>query len=190
MYLIKDDFISVGLVAKHCDLGKLDLAIEESKNFDMIPLFCFDFVNDVLNNWGILEANPDYQKYRNLIDGDVYINSDKSYNNLGFKKVWVYYAYARYLLINQFNDTANGTVIKDNEWSSPTPLKEIKDYSNDYRDMGAEAFKNVQSFLCKNKEIYPKFDTCNCQLSCGCFGGCSCGNTKKITGFKFSTVSK
>lgn len=189
-YLKVEDFRCVGIIAKHCDLEKLCIAIEEAKNFDIIPLFCYDFVNDVLENWNLEESNPDYSKYQQLICENTYQGcSGKSALNIGLKKVWVYYAYARYLLINGYNDTANGLVQKTNEFSLPTPLKEVTDFSNKYRKIGYEAYKSVHSFLCKNKADYPKFDSCNC-LDCGCTEKCTCGKTKKLTGFKFSIIRK
>ncbi|MDV4026818.1 hypothetical protein CMT52_21085 [Elizabethkingia anophelis] len=185
-YIMQSDFDCVGLVAKHCDLKKLCIGTEEAKIFDIIPLFCFEFVQDVLDNW-----NSDVEKYKNLICGGTYTDCNgKLQQNLGFNKVWVYYSYARYILVNQFNDTANGTVQKQNDFSIPTPLKEVNDISNKYRNMGKLAYESVLGYLCANKDLFPKFDTCNCKLSCGCTGTCSCGRTKKITGFKFSTVSK
>lgn len=204
-YISQSDFDCVGLVASHCDLKKLCIATEESKIFDLIPLFCFDFVNDVLENWNISPTlpepteenpentipNPEFEKYQKLICGGNYTDSSgKLQQNLGFKKVWIYYAYARYVLINQINDTANGTVAKQNDWSIPTPLKEVTDISNKYRNMGKHAFESVLDYLCENKDDFPKFDDCNCKKKCGCSGKCSCGKTKKITGVKFSTVKK
>ena len=204
-YISQSDFDCVGLVAKHCDLQKLCIATEEAKTFDIIPLFCFDFVQDVLDNWNISETlpdpteenpdniipNPDFEKYQKLICGGTYEDSSGTLQqNLGLKKVWVYYSYARYKLINQNNDTANGTVGKQNDWSIPTPLKEVTDISNKYRNMGKHAFESVLDYLCENKDDFQKFDDCNCRKKCGCSGKCTCGKTKKMTGFKFSTVRK
>ena len=189
-YLDNLDFDCIGIVAKHCDLSKLCIGIDEAKTFDIIPLFCFDFVNDVLENWNLLEDNQDYQKYKDLICGGTYEVSGKTHFNMGFKKVWVYYSYARYLLLNQMNDTANGTVTKQNDWSVPTPLKDVTAFSNKYRDMGKEAYHSLLGYLCNNKDIFTKFDGKNCKLSCGCSGNCECRNKKKITGFKFSTIKK
>lgn len=204
-YISQSDFDCVGLVASHCDLKKLCIATEESKTFDLIPLFCFDFVNDVLNNWNISPTlpepteenpentipNPKFEKYQKLICGGNYEDKNgRLHFNMGFKKVWIYYAYARYVLINQINDTANGTVRKQNDWSVPTPLKEVNDISNKYRNMGKVAFESLQEFLCQNKDDYPKFDGCDCKKQCGCAGACTCGKTNKLTGFKFSTVKK
>lgn len=190
-YISRSDFDCVGLVATHCDLQKLCIATEESKTFDIIPLFCYDFVQDVLINWNIPEDNANFEKYQKIICGGNYEDSNgRQHFNMGFKKVWIYYAYARYILINQINDTANGTVRKQNDWSVPTPLKEVNDISNKYRNMGKAAFESLQDFLCQNQIDYPKFDGCNCKKQCGCSGACSCGKTKKLTGFKFSTVKK
>ena len=190
IYLDNLDFDCIGVVAKHCDLSKLCIGIDEGKNFDIIPLFCFDFVNDILANWNLDEENENFQKYKDLIYGGTYEVSGKTHFNMGFKKVWVYYSYARYLLLNQMNDTANGTVVKQNDWSVPTPLKDVTAFSNKYRDMGKEAYNSVIGYLCANKDSFPKFDCKNCKLSCGCSGNCECGNTKKITGLKFSTIKK
>lgn len=208
--ITQSDFACVGLVAKHCDLQKLCIATEEAKDFDIIPLFCFDFVQDILNNWNIpaqipnpdfvdiettpevspIIINPDYEKYQNLICGGNYTANEKLHQNLGFKKAWIYYSYARYLLVNQFNDTANGMVSKENEWSNQIPMADIRDLSNKYRNMGKAAYESLLGYLCANKESFPKFDGCNCKLSCGCSGSCGCGKTKKMTGIKFSTVTK
>ncbi len=190
-YISQSDFDCVGLVAAHCDLKKLCISTEESKTFDIIPLFCFDFVQDILDNWNLQPTDQSYEKYQRLICSGNYEDSNGRLQfNMGFKKVWIYYAYARYILINQINDTANGTVRKQNDWSVPTPLKEVNDISNKYRNMGKAAFESLQEFLCHNQSDYPKFDACNCKKKCGCNGVCNCGKTKKITGFKFSTVRK
>lgn len=189
-YILQSDFDCVGLVASHCDLQKLCIATEESEIFDIIPLFCFEFVQDVLDNWNLEPTDPNFEKYRNLICGGSYTANGKLQQNLGFKKVWIYYTYARYMLINQINDTANGAVRKQNDWSVPTPLKEVNDISNKYRNMGKAAYESLMNYLCANKEIFPKFDSCNCKLSCGCSGACKCGKTKKLTGIKYSTVGK
>lgn len=190
-YLKVSDFECVGLLAKHCNLSKLCIAAEEAKNFDMIPLFCFDFVKDILDNWNLENTDPNFEKYKDLICGKNYSDCNgKLQQNVGFKRIWVYYTYARYILVNGFNDTANGFVQKQNEWSMSTPLKELNDFSNKYRSMGSVYYENMLGYLCQNKELYPAFDNCKCKLSCGCTGKCSCGKTKKLTGFKFKTVKK
>ena len=80
--------------------------------------------------------------------------------HLGIKRVWIYYAYAKYLIINAHSDTPNGLVNKQNEWSMPVPLRELNDLSNKYKNMGRETLQNLREYLCINKEIFPKFDAC------------------------------
>ena len=189
-YLDVSDFQCVGIIAKHCDMTKLCIASEEAKNFDLIPLFCFDFVNDFLDNWNISEENEDFEKYRDLICGSVYFANGKSHQNIGLKRLWVYYTYSRYVLLNGYSDTANGLVSKQNDFSIPTPIRELNDFSNKYRSMASLSYKNILSYLCLKKELYPTFEDCNCELMCGCSGICSCGKTKKLTGFKFRTIKK
>lgn len=188
-YLSVKDFECVGVVAKHCNLEKLCIAIEQAKYFDLIPLFCYEFINDVFNNWGIPPDDEDFWKYRNLICETKYQSCNGKYAlNMGLKKVWVYYSYARYLLINQINDSPNGAVRKENEWSIPIPLKEITDLSNQYREMGKEAFKSVRAFICRKKDEYTHFNTAECK-ECEC-GECRGGRTKKITGVRYTTIRK
>lgn len=183
-YLSVLDFNCVGNIAMHCDIPKLCIAIDESKHFDLIPLFCFDFLNDVFANW-----NSEDAKYRGLIDGATFVScGGKTDYHHGIKRVWVYYAYARYLLINRMNDTPNGLVSKTNDFSIPIQHDEITGFSNKYRAMGREAFESVRRYLCHNKEDYPKFNASDCD-SCNC-SSCHGGETKKMTGIKYSVVRK
>lgn len=189
-YLSASDFKCVGVLAQHCNLEKLCIAIEHSKLFDIIPLLGFDFVNDILNNWNLEENNPNYEKYQSLICGGAYQSCNGKDNlNFGLKKVWVYYAYAHYLLVNQVNDSPNGAVRKENDWSIPIPLSEITDLSNKYRKMGYEAFKSIHEFLCHNKGEYPKFNASNCD-KCECNSENQTGQTKKMTGVKFTMIRR
>mgnify|MGYP000906288605 CR=1 FL=1 len=181
-YIRQSDFDGIGNVAQHCDLSKLQVAINQALEFDIIPLFCYEFMDDVLKNWNNTES-----KYQFLIYGGTFTDrAGRLRSNIGLKRVWLYYSYAQYLLINQFSDTANGQVRKDSEWSIPVPLGEITAYSNKYRKMGREACSSVLDYLTANKIDFPLAN----HLACGCSGTCNCGKTKKMTGFKFSTVKK
>lgn len=181
-FLTIQDFNCIGNLAKHCDPNKLCIAIEEAKNFDIIPLFCFDFFNDILENW-------QSEEYSTLINGGAFetCNKKTDYNH-GIKRVWVYFAYARYLMINRLNDTSNGMVSKTNEFSIPTPLTEITDFANKYRAMGVEAYKSAKNYLCRNRQKFPKFNAKDCE-NCNC-NHCTGGRTKKLTGFRYTTIRK
>jgi hypothetical protein len=181
--ITQNDFNCIGQVAKHCDLTKLCIAIEESQNFDLMPLICPDFYNDLVTNI----ANP---FYNNLWNGGQYIGCNgKTEIHFGLKKVLVYYSYSRYILINAYNDTANGLVQKQNEYSIPTPLKELQAFSDKYRNMGKDAFELTLKYLCKNKDIFTKFESTKCGCECDC-NDCKGGETKKQFGIRTYIIEK
>lgn len=195
--LNQSDFDCVGEVARHCDLSKLCIAINESEIFDIESLFC-DFWSDVVSIWKeINEYQAAYANYvkcledegecveplepenydlkLNLICGGSFEGcGNKVRNHLGVKRIWVYYAYSRYILINPMNDTPNGMVQKTNDFSIPTPLKEIERNADRYRTMGYDSFKKTLNFLCQNKDVFDYEGECG---GCGC-GDDDCGRTK------------
>lgn len=196
-YINVSDFECTGMITKSCDLPKLCIAIDEALIFDLEHTLCFDFIHGVLEQWETLptdssELTEDQTLYRDLIEGSTYRDcSGRLKRHLGIKKLWIYYAYAKYLIINAHNDSPNGLVTKQNDWSMPVPLKELNELSAKYRNMAKETLENVREYLCLNKEIFTNFDDCGCQLSCGCEGVCSCaGKPKRITGFSFRSVRK
>lgn len=197
--LNKFDFNCVGDVAKHCDLPKLCIAEDEAINFDLNGLFC-DFWNDILRMWKEVDdfdADPqnqkpnDYDINKKLIYGGSFEGCNgRLSNHLGVKRILIYYTYARYVLINGFNDTANGQVTKDNEFTIPKTIKELEFFADKYRTMAYESYKQTLNFICHNKTIYPDFNHGDC-AKCGC--GCeSCkGKTRaKGYGFKSSIVRR
>ena len=194
IFLQPSDFGCVGLITKSCDISKLCIAINESKEFDMEPIFCYDFFDEVLTKWKNLpesDLSEEDQNYKNLIYGSTYLSNGKTKKHLGIKKLWTYYAYAKYVVINAHNDSPNGLTTKQNDWSMPVPLKEINSISARYSNMAKETLLNIKEYLCLNKEKFSKFDDCECRLQCGCTGACSCdGKPKRISGFKFRSVGR
>lgn len=197
--LNKSDFNCVGNVAQHCELPKLCIAEDEAMIFDLGGLFC-DFWNDILKYWKEVDdydADPESEKpdnydlNKNLIYGGTFegCNGNNS-NHLGIKRILIYYSYARYLLINGFNDTPNGNVTKDNEFTIPKSIKEIELFADKYRTMGYESYKQTLNFICHNRDVYFNFNHKDCS-KCGC--GCEkcAGKTKaKGYGFKSSIIRK
>lgn len=195
-YITQVDFDCVGIVAKHCDLPKLCIAISEASEFDLSELFC-DFWPTALEIFAELEAydeavaaceaDPDcetppteptdYELKVNLICGGSFEGcNDRTRTHSGLRKAWVYYAYSRYLVLNGFNDTANGQVTKTNEWSLPKPLKEVQSFADKYRSMAYTSLKKTMGFLCVNKDTFATFNSNVCE-PCGCGGNCK-GETK------------
>jgi len=182
--LTQADFTKIGDVAKHCNTSKLDIAINEAIEFDLEPVVC-NLFGDLDENW--TEADG---KWADIIKPKTYENC-AGYNtkHAGLKNVLVYYAYARYVMLNGYDDTPNGHVTKTDNFSIPKPFAEVKQFSSKYRDMAREAYKKVEAFIMQNREEYPGYDFRELQ-SCGCNG--SCGSTTKAKGYgvKSKTIAK
>lgn len=191
MIIDKIDFNCISEIANHCDMKKLCIAINEANDFDLSNLFCDDW-NEILDiikevkNYELCTINctepTNYALKLLLINGGSYIGcNDKKRNFLGIKRIFVYYSYARYILINGYNDTPNGMVSKTNDFSLPIPLKELQAFSEKYRNMGYESFKKLSGFLCLNKDIFD-FNGLDCG-DCGCS---KCNKTTSTNGFSIS----
>jgi len=186
MSLVQSDFVGLGQIATHCDLTKLQVAINEAIEFDMKPLLC-NLFGQIDENWEEEElAGPNYT----VISPGSYENcAGFNTTHQGLKKVLAYFAYSRYTFMNPFNDTPNGAVDKTNPFSIPKPLAEIKQYSNKYKNMAKEAFKYVEAYILLNKDGYPGFPVSELK-TCGCNGACGTkGNTKGF-GIKSRIISR
>ena len=163
--LNRQDFHPFGQVAKHCNLEKLEIAINEAIQFDLKPLLC-DLFFDVDANWGDTEGI-----WYDIIQPLEFEGcNDKPKSHQGLKIVLTYYAYARYVLINNFDDTPNGGVNKTNEWSIPKPYADLKTVAERYRNMGYDLWKEVEMYICLNSDVYTDADF-DCE-PCGCNGKC------------------
>jgi len=172
--LTKNDFLPIGQVAKHCNLEKLQIAINEAILFDLKPLLC-DLFFDIDVNWESAD-----EKWIELIQPLGFIGcNDKNFSHQGIKNVLVRYAYARYTIINNLDDTPNGGVNKTNDFSIPKAYNDLKQISERYRNMGYELWKEVEMYICLKKESYTNSNF-DCK-SCGCNG--KCGSKTKIKGF-------
>lgn len=173
--IIQSDFIGVGQIATHCNLPKLKIAINEAILFDLEPILC-NLYGAVDDGWTSTE-------------GDIFkIVGPTSYENcegfqtshVGLRKILVYFAYARYIVINAADDTANGSVTKTNDWSMPKPLAEIKAMASKYKTMGQVSMEKIEAYILKNRDLYPGY-TLDKLKKCGCNG--SCGRAKNTKGF-------
>jgi len=207
--LIKEDYSCIGVIANHCDNTKLCVAENQADEFDLSELYC-DFWIDINAIWDEIDAyqlavieceeNPDcttpptepinYDLKRKLIfGGDYNICNGKTRKQGGVKKVLTYYSYARYVILNNINDTPTGLVQKINDFSIPTDLKVIKDNSDMYRNFGFKTYSDTIGFLCANKSVFTDFQSDKCK-GCGC-GSDECGGTKaKGFGIRTSNIDK
>src|SRR5690625_2748575 len=177
-----NDFEKIGMVAKHCNYIKLDIAINEAMEFDLRKLICGLFW-EVKNVWeqSFYDDFED-EKWDSLINGSDYTGcNDVQKQHRGLKTLLTYYAYSRYLVLNGFDDTANGVVQKTNQFSLPKPLKEVQSFSDKYRAMALNVWDDIQDFICVNKSDYPNANVSDCN-SCGC-GSDDCGDDRVTKGF-------
>lgn len=199
MNLLQSQYNCIGTVAKHCDNSKLCVAENEASNFDLAELFC-DFwveieqINDEIIAYDNADPQPpeppvNYAEKKALLDGGNYTDCGGKLRPFeGVYKIMAYYSYARYVMLNGFNDTATGLVQKTNEFSIPIEQKALNNFSDKYRNMGLISFERTQRYICQNTTI---FDYSNCPKDkCGC-GSDKCGGTKaKGYGFRSSNVNK
>jgi len=197
MNLQPTQYNCIGILAKHCDLSKLCVAENEASNFDLAELFC-DFwmeIEDIVKEIELYDLNsslPEPENYTEktfLLNGGVYLDcSEKQRPFEGIYKIMAYYSYARYIVLNGFNDTATGMVTKTNEFSIPKTLKELESFADKYRTMGKISFERTVRYICQNSEI---FDYSHCPKDkCGC-GSEKCGSTKaKGYGFRSRNINK
>lgn len=185
-YINQLSFKGIANVAVHCDLNKLDIAINEAEIFDLQNYFC-DSWAEIITVWDEVKDDSEDALKINLIKGGSYLNcSDKTMHHVGIEKVWCYFAYSRYLMLNHYNDTPSGSVEKKNDFSIPISIKEVQPFSNKYRDMGLASMERVKDFICRNN------DTFNFDLECG---DCKCvkctGEAQALGwGFKSKTIKK
>jgi len=199
MNLLPLQYNCIGIVAKHCDLSKLCVAENEASNFDLAELFC-DFWIEIEQIESEVKAYDDapepkptppvnYTEKKALLDGGNYADCGGKLRPFeGVYKILTYYSYARYVMLNGFNDTPTGLVQKTNEYSIPISQKDLNNFADKYRNMGLISFERTQRYICQNTSI---FDYTHCQKDkCGC-GSDKCGGTKaKGYGFRTSNVNK
>ena len=198
MNLLPLQYNCIGILAKHCDLSKLCVAENEASNFDLAELFCdfwaeIELINAEIIAYDNAEPKPtppvNYAEKKLLLGGGNYTDCGGKLRPFeGIYKIMAYYSYARYVMLNGFNDTATGLVQKTNEFSIPIDQKALNNFADKYRNMGLISFERTQRYICKNQTI---FDYSHClKDKCGC-GSDKCGGTKaKGYGFRSSNVNK
>lgn len=198
--LTQEDFACIGDVARHCDKDKLCIAVGESEIADMEKLYCdvwdeirviIDEVIAYQNAVAECELDPEcdvfpdepknYGEKLNLVCGGSFTGcSGKPYKHSGVIKVWIYYAYSRYIFINGYSDTANGLVTKTSDYTNLITFKEREAFADKYRDIGFDLYKRTLQFLKQSSLVNYKV--------CGC-NHCN-GTLSKGWGIKGKTISK
>ena len=182
--LSRDDYLGIGDIALACDYKKLAIAQQESILQDLEPLLCNLFV-EVQNHW-----NDPTSPWVELIQGSTYINcAGYETTQVGLKKVFAYYSYARYVMLGKYNDTVGGGLVtKTSEWSIPTSLADIERISDHYRNMARDLYRKVMQFMYLNKDDYPGM--CYEGYECKCDHCCNTTTRNKGYGVRSKTITK
>jgi len=180
------DFSCIGQIAKHCDNDKLCIAINESLDFDLYGLFCDEIMTEALDNYNAISGF-----WFELWNGGTFTTPcEKVKNHLGLKRIWIYYAYSRYILLNGYNDTATGFKQKTNDFSLPIPIKELQVFEQKYRDMGYESYNKTKQFICQNLSNFTVEPNIECESECLCGSEKCGGKTRANVGLKSKIISK
>lgn len=200
MKLIQRDFDCIGQVAKHCNWSQLCIAIERALTFDLIPLVCYDDWKRISDSYneiyrvesetdrfnGTFDETFDYTfktdwKYSNLWNGGEFKGcGGKWHKHEGLKRVWIYFAYAQYVIESAQKDTPTGRKVLDNDFSIPVNYKELQVIEDKYRSMAFEAWEGVKLYLCSIGERKDCKD-------CGCDDKCD-GKARNISSIKSKPV--
>ena len=213
MNLSQSKYNSIGILAKHCDLSKLLVAENEASNFDLSELFLGFWmeIETIANEVQAYITNPalpiptNYAEKLFLLNGGIYTDClGKQRPFEGVYKIMAYYSYARYVVLNGFNDTATGMVTKTNDFSIPKTLKELEAFADKYRTMGKISFERTMMYVYKNHETFNYYYFCNNSYNfynrCndGLNNNCCChnhdsnnrGTKAKGYGFKSRNINK
>jgi len=133
---------------------KIDSEINEAQEFDLRPLLGDEFFMALLDDFN---ASPSLSTYDDLFNGSTYTYQGNTYQHDGLKAMLCYYAYARYKLNSNSNNTAYGTVEKLTTESKAVSEKTISRQVTQTLN-GAKIYENrVMDFLKRNKADYPLF---------------------------------
>lgn len=174
-----EDFKNVGIVATNCNREKLNTAINEALKYDFCHTFkgCDVEVRAIIKK--ILLYVPDTEmpiptEYEiNLVNGNIFVENNKTFENFGLKSALIRYAYSRYLLLNEFNDSAVGQKTQNFQFSVPKTFAELKTMSDKYRNMAKVDALSTYEYISNNRDQFPQF------VRCLNLSECYCGNKDK-----------
>ena len=191
-FLKISDLTNLGQVAKHCDPVKFGIAAHEALNNDLCAIFGVHatevaiLINKVLDT-STSPAASDIEK--KAVNGGIYTVGELSINNAGLKTALAYYTLERYTVLNEYNDTPNGTVAKQNPFSVPKPFKEVQQFASKYANLAKFSAESSLKFICQNIESFPKLKGLDCSIA-GCGAGEDCGGITDGYSMKSSNIDK
>lgn len=135
------------------DISKIEQYIEAAQEFDLKEIICREFYFDILKNY-------QEDKYQKLIHGDTYDDGDMTVEFKGLKPVIAFFAYARYILFGNVQDTGFGFVQKTNEFSEPIQEKQKKDMRTLAIQDAMKYWKECLLYLNKKVVDFPVWKKC------------------------------
>lgn len=138
-------------------LKKLTPYIKEAQELDLLPILGQEFY------WALIadfDGSPSLATYDDLFNGSSYTLSGHTYKHQGIKLALCYYAYARYRMNANEEETATGIVTKNNPYSEPASEKTIARRVDQARSAAFAYMEPVIKFLNDNSDDYPLW---NCE---------------------------
>lgn len=129
----------------------LNSYISDAQFTDVQPLMGSDFYFDMIEN--STDAN-----YQTLLDGGIYQYQGVDYTSVGLKAVISHFAYARYIMFGSQTDTPFGLTEKTNENSFNVSVSGKKTIYKMNQQMAQGYWENVEQFLLRNPDDYPKWN--------------------------------
>ncbi len=156
------DFNSLRALSSNLNASKkLDPYILEAQQFDLKPLLGNSFYLAICNDF----VNGEFTEYVDLFNGSEWTESGLTYRHEGLKSVLVYFSYARYVIESPLSETANGVVIKTEQYSQSAEDKSLI-RRRDTAYSGAQAYwADVKKFLNDNYLDYPLWENCDKQVN-------------------------
>lgn len=153
------DFNSLRVLSNNLNASKkLDPYILEAQQFDLKPMLGNALYLDLCNDFA---AYPSLSVYSDLFNGSEWTESGFTYRHEGLKSVLVYFSYARYVIESPLSETANGVVIKTEQYSQSAEDKALI-RRRDTAYSGAQAYwVDVKKFLNDNYLDYPLWENCD-----------------------------
>jgi len=132
--------------------------ILSAQNLDIKPVLGNAFWTDLLTNRTL-------EKYKALLDGGTYTKDGETLSYAGLKAAIASYAYARYVIGKNVQDTPFGMQVKESDYSSQPSQKLLAQNSSNHSMAGQQYLAEVIDFLNENLTTYDKFNSCKADKS-------------------------
>jgi hypothetical protein len=159
LLLTISDFSGLPAISANTNtVKKLNPYIKEAQELDLLPILGQEFY------WALIvdfELSPSLPTYSDLFNGSSYILNGHSYKHQGLKLALVYFAYARYRMNANEEETATGLVNKTTPYSEPASEKAISRRVDQARSAAFAYMEPVIKYLNDKSSEFPLWkNTC------------------------------